>query len=320
MPAIFISHRHTDKQIADVINRHLRRWGLPQNSIYQSSAAAGGGPRIGEPLAQNLLDALYRANAVLLVYTFAEQDWSYCMWECGVATDPQSPITRIIVFQTTKDIPSVFRSQILTQITPEDILRFTTQFHRDSDFFPGEPAFALNTDDEILQLRSTELYNELISVIPPGFKEERYRWDCFTLKLNSDSLNTIRQEQNTNRKINTIQEESEVTADFGDALKHFGLYAFEQGLKFNKLVERWKTTILHLRDIPQEWSRELCMEMLRAIENIPAEPTWELMKSNRYPDWWFYPVVNHVMINPDGSMEFQIYMYRFPGSLPNNPI
>ncbi len=107
MPTIFISHRHTDSQIANVINKHLRRWGFPPNSIYQSSAATGRGPRIGEPLAQNLLDALSRANAVLLVYTFAKDDWSYCMWECGVATDPQSPNTRIIVFQTTDDIPSV---------------------------------------------------------------------------------------------------------------------------------------------------------------------------------------------------------------------
>ncbi len=70
---------------------------------------------------------------------------------------------------------------------------------------------APNTDDEILRQRSMEFYNELITVSPLGPINERYRWDCFTLKLNLDTLNKIRQEQNTDRKINTIQEESELT-------------------------------------------------------------------------------------------------------------
>lgn len=325
--SIFISHRHTDRQIAEAINKNLQLWGIPQKSIYQSSAAGGAGPRIGGTLTEDLKDALYRANAVLLVYTFADQDWSYCMWECGVATDPKSQSTKIVVFKTTDDIPKVFQDTILIGITERDILRFTTQFHKEVGFLSDEsPAFAPDIGEEILKRRSNDLYNDLSRVIPQGRRKERkdrYRWDCFTLKLNPDSVERIKnQKQSIDNQINIIQQESEVTNQvFGDALKHFGFDEFESELNFNNLVERWKTTISYIEDTPQAWIKELCIEMLRAVENKSAEPTWELMKSaRRYLDWWFYPVVNHVRINPDDSMEFQIYMYRVPGSLPNNPI
>lgn len=324
MPTIFISHRHTDRQIADVISNHLQLWGIGENAIYQFSAATGTSSGIGEYLTQHLRDALHRANIVILVYTFADHDWSYCMWECGVATDPQLLSTRIVVFQTTADIPTVFADQIRIRINQQDIFSFTRQFHTEQGFFPGEPAFAPNVNEGILRQKSTAFYNDLNSVIPerqPAEQpQQRYRWDCFKLKLNLDSLRKINHpEASQDTKINIIQQESKVTWDFGEALKHFGYVPGVLGLTFSQLVIRWKETTSLRENIPQEWIAELCEEMLRAIQDKPAVPTWELMKSNHYPDWWFYPVVNHAIISPDGSIEFQIYMYRFPGSLPNNP-
>lgn len=244
------------------------------------------------------------------------------MWECGVTTDPKSQSTKIFVFQTTDDIPKVFQDTILIGITERDILKFTTQFHKEVGFLSSESsAFAPDTGEEILKRKSNDLYNDLSRVIPHR-REERYRWDFFTLKLNSDSLKRIKQEQSKSidNQINIIQQESEVTFQFGSALKHFGFDAFVPELNFHNLIERWKTIISSRNNIPQAWIKELCIEMLRAVENRPAQPTWELMKSDLYPEWWFYPVVNHVRINSDGSIEFQIYMYRVPGSLPNNPI
>jgi hypothetical protein len=58
--------------------------------------------------------------------------------------------------------------------------------------------------------------------------------------------------------------------------------------------------------------------MNRAIDDIPAQPTWELMRSLVYAEWWFYPIVNHVRLLSNGGWEFDIYMYRFPGKLPTN--
>jgi len=28
------------------------------------------------------------SDVVMLIFTTESEDWSYCMWECGVATDP----------------------------------------------------------------------------------------------------------------------------------------------------------------------------------------------------------------------------------------
>jgi len=39
------------------------------------------------------------------------------------------------------------------------------------------------------------------------------------------------------------------------------------------------------------------------------------MASRTSPDGWFYPIVNHQRVEDDGSMEFDIYMYRLPGKL-----
>ena len=34
---VFISHRHADKEVADVINTHLQKWGIAERQIFQSS-------------------------------------------------------------------------------------------------------------------------------------------------------------------------------------------------------------------------------------------------------------------------------------------
>lgn len=327
--AIFISHKHTDREIANVIKANLKRWNIPADAIYQSSDPTGAGPIIGNPLAQDLKKALYQANAVFLVYTFADENWDYCMWECGVATDPNpdSPnTTKIIVFQATKDIPRVFNNEIRINITEkDDILKFTTQFHTQEGFYLKQSAYASDIEQVILKERSNKLYEDLNQVIPPHSPEERSRWDFFTLKLNSDSLQRINQEQSDDSKINTIQTESEVVYSFGAAPKHFNFDNFTPNLKFFDLIEQWKRwrnrrlKSSEQENIPQEWIEELCREMLRAIEKESAEPIWQLMKTPVYPTWWFYPIVNHVKIDRNGSMEFQIYMYRLPGTLPNNP-
>ena len=45
-------------------------------------------PGVGRTLNAELRQALWGAGAVILVYTSPDEDWGYCMWECGVATLP----------------------------------------------------------------------------------------------------------------------------------------------------------------------------------------------------------------------------------------
>jgi hypothetical protein len=242
------------------------------------------------------------------------------MWECGVATDPTdaTPLTRIAVCRAGKDVPPVFEDSVLFSIDEAGILSFTGQFHREEDFFIKGKAFQKNVTDEIIQSKGNALLKDLRRVLPPLEKrEERYRWDFFTLKINPENIIQIKNENNFDKKIEFIKSESEVERDFGQALKHFNFDPNTSGLKLANIINRWLRSITKIEEnTPKEWINDLCGEMLRAIDAEPSKPTWQLMRSMLFHDWWFYPIVNHVRVEPNGTMEFDIYMYRLPGSLP----
>ena len=58
--------------------------------VHLSSSPNFEGPRLAKPLNSELKAALAQAEAVILVFTTDTEDWSYRMWECGVATDPRN--------------------------------------------------------------------------------------------------------------------------------------------------------------------------------------------------------------------------------------
>ena len=89
---MFISHRHTDKRIAEAIATFIKRTTANQVVVFDSSSSSFESPRMGKNVNTELKEALARSDVVLLVYTAAGEDWQYCMWECGVATDPATNI------------------------------------------------------------------------------------------------------------------------------------------------------------------------------------------------------------------------------------
>ena len=311
--AIFISHLHDDKKIADVIRNTLDEWGMGEIPIFQSTDPKSG-PGIGAPLTAELKNALVDASVVLLVYTFADRDWSYPMWECGVATDPEREHTKIVVFQCTDDAPKPFHDRVKVRINEEEIRKFTGQFHKDDKFFPGfNEAFAPVIPESALDSISKTLYDRLIKVIPAKKLEPMYRWDFLTLELDSTYVREIRDESSESASklaADIIPKNCVVKKAFGEASKHFGLAKVEEGKKIAELVESWEQ---NAGDSSKKWILELYAEMMRAIRYESAGPAWELLKSVRPDtDWWFYPVINHVRVFHDDRMEFDLYLYRIP--------
>lgn len=90
-PVLFISHRHADRAIADTLRKFVQARTSGRISVYQSSSANADGPKHGKNLSQELRQALWRAGAVILIYTNHEQNWSYCMWECRVGAGIRVP-------------------------------------------------------------------------------------------------------------------------------------------------------------------------------------------------------------------------------------
>lgn len=181
---IFLSHRFADKRIADVVRRHLGLWGF-DTQCYQASAP-GLGPKAGEFITLDIKEALYEAKLVILIYILTDYDWSFCMWECGLATHPTKTDTRTIVLQCNpNDTPRIFANQLLIEASEEGIHNFTIQFFREEGFFPGRPALRPDITDAVVADYSHAFYAELIASIPPGQHEERYRWDYIILHYRS---------------------------------------------------------------------------------------------------------------------------------------
>lgn len=311
-PKIFLSHRHDDKNIADVVRKHLGRWAFDSNQVYQSSAP-GLGVTVGDNIFEELKSALYNAKLVILIYTCADEDWSFSMWECGLATHPVKVDTRTVVFQCNPhNKPKVFEGQLLVRVDEQGISNFTTQFFREENFFPGEEALRPDITDETLRDYSTEFFNDLSAVLPVCQPEERYRWDFLTLRLSHAELIDL-QALEEDVAISKLPELSQVKRGFGEALKHFGYANFEPGLRLNDLIERWGQSTANRENTQTDWIEELLAEMYRAINNRPANAEWKKMSSAFYDKFEFHPVVNHVRIDGDGSMEFDVYLYRSLG-------
>lgn len=310
---IFISHRFADREIADIVRRHLGGWGF-DNEIFQASAP-GHGPAAGAAITDELKKALEEAKLFLLTFTLADHDWSYCMWECGLATHPRNLNTRTIVLQCNlHDSPKTFEGQVLVRVDPEGIKNFVTQLHRDENFFPGEPAYRPDITDDTINYYSESFYRDLEGVIPKGMHEERHRWDFLTLHMTQAQIEALVGDGDRDAAMRTLPKECAVTYSFGEALKHFGYANIEPNLTLHKLIERWDIATRGRDNRSEEWIRELSSEIFRAMENSPANPEWKDFNSAFYKGSWFHPVLNHVSVLPDGSMEFQIYLYRSLGA------
>ena len=310
-PYVFVSHKHSDAAIATVISNFISKASAGAVKVHNSSNPNFEGPRIGKNLNNELKKALAQAQVVILIFTSEGEDWQYCMWECGVATDPrdETPETKIAVFQVTQDSSRVFHDQVVFKNDAEDILKFVTQFHRNEGFVVTGEIFAPDVPEATLKRRATDLHNDLRKVAPQGVREERYRWDRFTLRIDPDAIKRIEKETG-DKRIKLITEEAKVQDAFGEALLHFGYTSEVRNKSLKDLVERWKAGVG--AKAPTGWIDELSKEMNRAIDAQPADPPSELMASNRVKNWWFYPVVNHAVVMPDGSFEFNIYLYRLP--------
>jgi hypothetical protein len=84
-PVLFISHLTEDRQVADVLTHFVRAHSGGLVQVFQTSTDIA---QSGRHQRQHLMQALWDAIVIILVYTDSTKDWSYCIWECGVAAQP----------------------------------------------------------------------------------------------------------------------------------------------------------------------------------------------------------------------------------------
>jgi hypothetical protein len=191
---LFISHRHADTAIAHVLSDFVKNTSAGLVPVFLSSSPDSFEGVKSERWRDTLLRALIDASVLIAVYTSAEQDWQWVMWELGVATSPSKPQdTRIIVLQCGPDIPSILTSsERVDARSLEDVTRFVRAFLTSPDFFPGtdHPVAGFSPEAAEVRAAAEQLYSELARVLPSTVQpvEAKSSVEPYSLKALKDEL------------------------------------------------------------------------------------------------------------------------------------
>jgi hypothetical protein len=326
---VFLSHRTDDKPIADTIHKYLKKCGVKEKHIFYSSTTdEGQRPSAGQALEPAIAKALYESDLFILVYTQADEDWQWCMYELGLAQDSNFLAkkgkynTTVVVFQCTPDGPKVTQGIIRVMVNEESINNFVVDLCTNKDFIPNCLPTLQNAGRDLLDPIAKDFFRDLKEVIPTQPSKDIWRWDWFKLKLTAEDISSYKQAEDNEKKEKHIRDKAKVIQGHGSALRHFnyapvvshrssGMFDVNDPTTLSNLIQRWNRKKGMDEDDSPPWASEIISEIMKSIDEDPASPQQELMKSaEEYLSDWYYPIVNHVKRQSDGSMEFFIYMYR----------
>lgn len=317
-PRLFISHRHDDSDIADVLRSFVNSRSGGRVTVFQSSSSMAEGPRIGRQLNKELMANLWQANMLILLYTASDQDWSYCMWECGVALDPGSPTTRIVLFQCSGSSPSLFADQVRVNIKNlVDVQKFTNEFLTSPDFFPdhGQAMTGFPPNGPEVLEAAQELYDRMQAVAPVE-GDDPDEWPAYPhlqLQLTADEVRQVCEAPSAQRAAVTqeiLETQAIVNLADSEAGRVFGLRGVAKETPFSKLLANWRE---RFPDSEATWVTALATQMAAAAQgNFPTQ-TWELLRAVDQNDGtWYGPALMRVRHIPrERRMRFDVYLCKF---------
>jgi len=316
-PILFISHKHCDSRIADAIRSFITVYSGGRVAVFQSSSPWADSPKVGRNLNKELRESLWKANVVILVYTTPDQDWTYCMWECGVASHPQSPDTKIILFQCTASAPALFAEQVNVNVRNlVDIQKFVDEFLTAADFFPGfdGPITKFLPHGQEVASAAAEFCQKLTPFLPPEKEDPSVEWPTYPFlqfELGLQDVERICKAQSEARDEvarGIIQKSALVsgTDRFGEQL--FGVPSFPSGTTLVQLAEMWREKY---PNSSSKWVEVVCDQITDgALWRFPTL-VWELMQGLN-DSTWYAPLLNRVRKIPSRQcMQFDVYFYKF---------
>jgi hypothetical protein len=313
-PLLFISHKHADAAIAQVVASFIENRSNGTVRVHLSSSPDFAGPKFGKGLNAQLRETLWKTRALILVYTSQDADWSYCMWECGVATHPQSPDTSIIVFQCGTDVPSPFADMMRVNLRKfEDVKRFTDQFLRSATFFPGsDRAIAPGLKDQHIENASRDFFEELSKILPPvddGQVEEWSSWPFLRLEIPRSEVDRIDQASEAERLAAAqavVREHAVVVDNDARAAQIFGRAGFPSRTKFTALLKDWQDKF---PAGDSSWFESCCEQIMAGARRGFPVIRWTPMRDVSGPGN-FTPVVARVRrLAYARVFHFDVYFY-----------
>lgn len=306
-PILFISHRHDDHAIADVLRRFIEARTGGRVGVFQSSSPGAKGPQQGGNLREELQHALWHASVVVLLYTTRDQDWSFCMWECGVAQTPEPSGTKTIVFQCADQYPLAFADHVRVGVRNEqDIEKFVNDLLTEPVYFPtlGQAVTDFNADTEPVQEAARELYRALQDVLPTpdDAGEEWPTYPQLTMELADEQMERIRKAEGSAEKRlsmarQIVVEEALVTGGDSQVGRIFSARDFPRdpsmpGMPMRALISGWEANSL---TPASPWVDGMCSQIVAAARDQFPTPRWELMRGADRTDGTLYaPMVRYI--------------------------
>lgn len=324
-PQLFISHKHapTDMAIARAIADFAEAKSGARVKVHLSSSREFEGPRYGKSLNAELRAALWKTDVLVLIYTSADQDWQFCMWECGVATDSQSPDTNIIVFQCGNDVPTPLQDLVRVNVRDRDAVKgFARQFLKQPGFFPSlDGALSPDLRDQLVEEAGDDLVAELEKVVPPideGLVAEWAAWPYLRVELPKARVREVEQAPDPERAALTqqiVREHAVVADSDARAAQLFGQAGFLPQMKFELLLRIWQD---RYPDADATWFDSCCEQIMTGAGRGFPVIRWTPLREVG-GDREFTPVLSRVRRAPLGqSVYFDLYFYNLadPRAIP----
>jgi hypothetical protein len=164
-PLVFISHKHQDVDIAKALASWLQVATRNGVEVFQSSDGFKDGPSLGRSLTEEIRSRAHEAAAMFVLYTDAEQDWEWVMFEVGIGLDPSTPETRVVLVQCGPESPHVLRERMRVDVRDANsCIRFAKELLTTS-FFDGFPPLA-DFETTFIERVAAQLQKDLEPILP----------------------------------------------------------------------------------------------------------------------------------------------------------
>ncbi len=251
---------------------------------------------------------------MVLIYTTRDQDWSYCMWECGVAQLPGPSTTKTIVFQCADQFPMVFGDQLRVGLKSEqDIETFVNDLLTDPGYFPklGQAVTDFNAGTEPVKEAANELFLRIQDVLPTpeGVGEEWPPYPQLTIELSADDMDRIRQAEGSPAErlgvaTQVVLTRAQVTGGDGQVGRIFSARGFPRNrsmppMPFGELVSSWEASSA---TPTSRWVESLCSQIMAVARDQFPTLRWQLMRGTDSMDstWYADPALRQEGPRPRG--------------------
>lgn len=313
-PNVFISHRHQDAKLAASIRQMLQTFGLSAAQISSSSGPGSVAP--GAELSDHLINALRETDTFILLFTSADEDWSYCMWELGIATGLETKPTTVITLNFGGEQPAFRKANLsIDAQSLESILEFVR-------------AVDTSAPEEALNERASRLHESFKAATPSKTDEQSHRLEHLVLRLDEGSAAEVARLRSAARDEVQDQEayelaRQEIASQLSgnivvlDSSSRSGLRVFgleTGGVTLDAAVEIWREALIvnlfpdGMPEAEEAWLPAFLGDLSRAVVGLSSRPTQFSVRPVEQRRTRVKPVIARTTRLSTGVIEFDVYL------------